>query len=268
MNQQPCAFDVAEETDTEARAQMCPFDEAGKIGDDKRASEFRAVRTGAGVGIDDAEVGFERGERIVRNLGARGGNHGNQRRLADVGKTNQANIGEKFQFQAKIALFAWESVFVFARGLVPRLGKVLIAASTAPSMGDQYALARRGEISNRRTALIVKGKRADGHLQDHVLARMAGAVGAFAVASAIGLEFAIVTVSQQRVVVWVGFKINVSAMAAITARGTASRNIFFAAKSDAAVAAVPGLHENFGFINEHRNKTPLRVGRSLNSVTG
>ena len=123
-------------------------------------------------------------------------------------------------------------------------------------MGDQYALARRGEISNRRTALIVKGKRADGHLQDHVLARMAGAVGAFAVASAIGLEFAIVTVSQQRVVVWVGFKINVAAMAAVTARGTAARNIFLATEGHATIAAVAGLHENFGFINEHWNMTP------------
>src|SRR5437016_1094198 len=178
MNQQPCAFDVAEETDAEARAQVCPFDQAGKISHDKSASELRAVPAGPAGGINDAEVGFERGERIVRDLGARGGNNGNQRRLADVGKTNQANIGEKFQFQAKIALFAGESVFVFARGLVPRLGKVLIAASTASTMCDQYALTRGGEIGDGGAALIVKGKRADGHLQDHVLAGMAGAVGA------------------------------------------------------------------------------------------
>src|SRR5438876_9517995 len=131
-----------------------------------------------------------------------------------------------------------------------------MGASTAPPMSDQYALARRGEISNRRAALIVKGKRADGHLQDHVLARMAGAVGAFAVASAIGLEFAIVAVAQQCVVVRVGFQIDVAAMAAVTAGGTASRNVLLAAKSHAAVAAVAGLHENFGFINEHWNMTP------------
>src|SRR5437879_13382710 len=99
MNQQPCAFDVAEETDAEARAQMCPFDQAGKISHDKSASELRAVPAGAAVGINDAEVGFELGERIVRNLGALCGNHVNQRRLADVGKTTQANIVEKFPFQ-------------------------------------------------------------------------------------------------------------------------------------------------------------------------
>jgi hypothetical protein len=44
--------------------------------------------------------------------------------------------------------------------------------------------------------LIVEHQRADGNLQDHVLAGMAGAVGAFAVAAAIGLEFAIVAVAE------------------------------------------------------------------------
>jgi hypothetical protein len=45
-------------------------------------------------------------------------------------------------------------------------------------------------------------------------------------------------------------------MAAVSAGGTAPRYVFFAAESHAAVAAVAGLHEYFGFINEHRNKTP------------
>ena len=75
-------------------------------------------------------------------------------------------------------------------------------------------------------------------------------------AAAIGLEFAIVTVAKQGVVVNVGFEIDASAMPAVAAGGTASRDVFFAAESHAAVAAVPGLHEYFGFINEHENKTP------------
>src|SRR5436853_1414433 len=253
MNEEPRALDVPEETDAEARAQVRAFDQTGKISNDKSASELAAMPTGAAVCIDDAEIGLECGERIIRNFGPRRGNHGNQRRLTRNGVANQADIGEEFQLKAKMPLLAGKSIFMFARGLVPRLGKVLIAASTAPSMGDQYALARRGEISNRRAALIVKGKRADGHLQDHVLARMAGAVGAFAVASAIGLEFAIVTVSQQRVVVCVGFQIDGSAMAASTDTGTAARNIFLATEGHATIAAVAGLHENFGFINEHWN---------------
>src|SRR5712691_9121119 len=102
-----------------------------------------------------------------------------------------------------MTLFAGKSVFVFARSLMPGLGKVLIAAPAASTVGDQHALARSGEIGDSRS-LIVEHQRANGNLQDHVLPGMAGAVGAFAVAAAVGLEFAIVAVAEQRVVVDVG----------------------------------------------------------------
>src|SRR5690349_20782461 len=110
---------------------MCAFDQTGKISHNKSASELAAMPTSAAVGIDDAEVGLECGERVVRNFGTRRGNHGNQRRLTRIGVANQADIGEEFQFKAKMALFPGKSIFMFARGLVPRLGKMLIAASTA-----------------------------------------------------------------------------------------------------------------------------------------
>ena len=55
-------------------------------------------------------------------------------------------------------LFAGESVLAFPRRLVPRFGKVLIAASAASAVGDQDALARGGKISDGR-ALIVEAER-------------------------------------------------------------------------------------------------------------
>jgi hypothetical protein len=64
------AFDVAEEADAEASAQVCALDQPGEIGDDKRAPELGAVPTGAPVGIDDAEIGFKRREWVVRNFRA------------------------------------------------------------------------------------------------------------------------------------------------------------------------------------------------------
>src|SRR5438309_3439708 len=42
MNQQPCAFDVAEETDAETRAQVRAFDEAGKIGEDRKSTRLNS----------------------------------------------------------------------------------------------------------------------------------------------------------------------------------------------------------------------------------
>ena len=71
-------------------------------------------------------------------------------------------------------------------------------------------------------------------------------------AAAVGFEFAVVAVAQQRVVVGIGFEINAAAAAAIAAGWPAARNVLFAAKRDAAVAAVAGFYIDFGFVNEHQ----------------
>src|SRR6266705_5233599 len=140
--------------------------------------------------------------------------------------------------------------------ILPRLGKVLIAASAAATMRDQHALSRAGEIGNGCAGLVIEDERADRNLQDHVLTGMAGAVGAFAVAATISLEFAIVTIAEKRVVVYVGFEIDAAAMAAVAPRRTAARHVFFAPEGHAAVAALAGLHEYFGFVNEHSKQAP------------
>src|SRR5258706_2078201 len=156
-----------------------------------------------------------------------------------------------------MALFAGLAVFVFARSLVPRLGEVLIAASAASAMRDQNALAGLGEVGDGFVGLLVVRNGANRNQQRHVVAGVASAVRTFAVAAAIGLEFAVVAVAQQRVVVGIGLEVDAAAAAAIAAGGSAARNVFFAAKRDAAVAAVTGFYVDFGFVNEHR-KNPIR----------
>src|SRR5271168_1315785 len=109
------SFDVAQKTDPETGTQMRAFDETGQIGDDKRAAEFGAVAAGAAVGIDDAEIGLERGERIICNFRTGRGNHGNQCGLAGIGETNEADVGEQFKFEAEMALFSGKAILMLAR---------------------------------------------------------------------------------------------------------------------------------------------------------
>ena len=118
-------------------------------------------------------------------------------------------------------------------------------------MGDQDALAGRGEVRDGFAGVFVVGDRAYRHEQSHVVAGMAGAIRAFAVAAAVGFEFAVVAIAQQRVVVWIGFKVDAAAGAAIAAGRSAARNIFFATERNTTVAAVAGFYIDFGFINEH-----------------
>ena len=67
MDDDAGALDVFEELDAEAGAEVCAFDEAGKVGDGE----------GFGVGLvahlDDAEVWFEGREGVVGDLGFGGG---------------------------------------------------------------------------------------------------------------------------------------------------------------------------------------------------
>ncbi len=97
MNEQPRALDVTKESNSEAGSQVRAFDQTWKIGDDKGAAELHTVRTGAAVGVDDAEIGLEGGERIIGNLRARGGNDRDKCGFSGVGKTNEADVGKELE---------------------------------------------------------------------------------------------------------------------------------------------------------------------------
>jgi glyoxylase-like metal-dependent hydrolase (beta-lactamase superfamily II) len=88
------------------------------------------------------------------------------------------------------------------------------------------------------------------------------------VPAAIGFEFAVVAIAKKGVVVKVGFEVDAAAIASVAAGGAAARNVFFTAKGYAAIAAVTGLHEDFGFINKHGNKTPEKDNISELRIAG
>jgi len=56
---------------------------------------------------------------------------------------------------------------------------------------------------------------------------------------------------QKGVLVLTGDEANIAAAAAIAAARTAARDIFFAPKSQTAIATVAGLYVDPDFINEH-----------------
>src|SRR3981189_1837583 len=80
---------------------------------------------------------------------------------------------------------------------------------------------------------------------------MPRAVRPFSMPSAIGFEFPIVPVAQQRVVVRIRLQVNASAMPAIAARRPTARHKFLSPERHAAVSATPCLHQNFRFIYKH-----------------
>ena len=175
------ALDVFEELDAEAVAEVCAFDEAGEVGD----GEGELV--GPLADGDYAEVGFEGGEGVVGDLGFGGGDARDEGGFADVGVADEAGVGEETELEAVVALFAGAAEFVLARGLVGGGGEVLVAASAASAAGDDDGLVGAGEVVDELAGVVVVEEGADGDFEGDGLAGVAGAVGAEAVAAALGL---------------------------------------------------------------------------------
>jgi hypothetical protein len=135
-------------------------------------------------------------------------------------------------------------------------------------MRHKDPLARCSEVRDGLIRLRVIYHRAYRNEQHHVFAGLAAAIGAFAVTAAVGFELTVIAITQQRVVIYVGFQINTRAMAAIAAGWAASRNIFFATKRHAAVAAMASLYEYFYFISEHKTSFELSAEELLQKQNG
>ena len=86
MHEDARALDVAQEAIAEPGARVGAFDEAGHVDHDERL---------VGRQADDAELRFERRERIVRDFRTRGRSDGEQRRFAGVRQADHAAIRQK-----------------------------------------------------------------------------------------------------------------------------------------------------------------------------
>jgi hypothetical protein len=108
-----------------------------------------------------------------------------------------------------------------------------------------------GEVVDELAGVVVVEEGADGDFEGGVLAGLAGAVGAEAVASALGFVLGVEAEVDEGVVAEGGGHEDVAAVTAIAAGGASLGNKFFAAEGHAAVAAVSGFDPDSCFINKH-----------------
>jgi CBS domain-containing protein len=202
---------------------------------------------------DHAKIRLERRERVIGNLGTRGGDARDQRGLANVGKPDKADVSQELEFETEDALFSGAAFFMFARSLMGRGGEAGIAPAAATSVSDDDALVGLGEVPDFIACLFVVNDGTDGDFQNDVDAFAAGAVRAFAVASALGLLFGIETEVDERVVALAGFHDDVATLAAVPARGAPAGDKLLPAESETAVAAVAGFDSDCGFVDKHGN---------------
>src|SRR5260370_12206894 len=80
---------MAQKTITQSVAFVRAFDQSGDVGNHKGAKVTH---------VDDTQIWLKRRERIIGDFWTRRGNPGDERRFTRVGKTNQTNVREQFQF--------------------------------------------------------------------------------------------------------------------------------------------------------------------------
>ena len=136
VDQHPATLDMAEETVTDANAFRRAFDQAGNIGE----HEFAALVA------HHAELGHERGEGIIADLGLRVADRVDEGRFARIGQADKAHVGQQLQPQPHPHLLARNARLVLARGAV---GRGLVAGVAAPAHSafkEHDALADLGEV--------------------------------------------------------------------------------------------------------------------------
>ena len=128
---------------------------------------------------------------------------------------------------------------------------MLIATSAAPSLGDNHALSLSVEVEHLLAGRVVIHDGPDRDLEHHVFAAHAGAVRAFAVASAVGLVLGVIAKVDEGVVLLGGLHDDVTTHTTVAAAGTSAGHELLAAEGYASVAAVSRFHADLCLIYEH-----------------
>ena len=189
MQQHAAALHVAEKAIAEADALVRALDQARYIGE----HEFAAV------GLGDAELRIQRGERIVGDLRLGRTDRGKEGRFPRIRQADDAGIGDELEPQADGKLLAGLAGIGVAGRAIGRGFEVRIAEAAIAAAGEEGALAGFGQIGDQGRAIFFVDLRADRHLEHGVGAARAVAVLAHAAAAVLRLEVLLVAIVDERV---------------------------------------------------------------------
>ena len=153
------AFDVAQEVEPQPTALGCALDQPGD------------VRDGVGhvTGHHDSQVGHQRGEGVVRDLGAGPGDGRDQGRLPGARKPDQTDVGHHLQLQLQQPALTLLPQQREAGGLARGGSQRRVAQTTLPARGSDELLALTDQVGQVFAGGGVGDDGADGDGQDDVI---------------------------------------------------------------------------------------------------
>ena len=222
------ALDVAQEVVAETAPLAGALDQPGDVGDGER-----------GVArLHHAEVGHQRRERVVGDLGPGTGQRGDQAGLAGAGEADQADVGDDLELEVDDQVVTGLAEQREAGRLALGRGEGRVAEAAASALGDDHLGARADQVGQHGAALVGDdGAVGDG--QHDVLPVRAVPVVTRAVAAVLALAPGVVVVVDQRGHVGVDAQDDRPARTAVAAVGAAERLELLAVHRGHAVAAAP-----------------------------
>ncbi len=137
MEQDGGPLDVAEELHAHPQSFVRPLDQSRDVGDHER---FLIPV------LDDAQMGDERREGIIGDLGTGGRHPGDERRFADVRQTDDPHIGQEFELQRDPPFLARDAGLGEAGGLTRGGGESRVSPAAHAALGDDEDGAVGGQI--------------------------------------------------------------------------------------------------------------------------
>ena len=250
------ALDMTQELMAQALALGRALDETRDVGND----------IGILAGTHHAEIGHERGERVVGDLGASGAHAGDERGLTDTRETHEGRIGHELHLELDPVLDGGLALLSKRRSTARGSHEVRVAqtAGTTGSHHDALPVVREvgqvvGGLHRRGIKLADDG--AHGHLEDKVLAVGAVFARTLAVRAGLGAEMMLESIIDERRKLGVGLDDDIAAMTAVAAVGAAFGNKGLTAERHAAGAAVAALDVDAANIGELGHSPSLYVDK-------
>ena len=224
------------------RPSLAPSIRPGHVGDRERRV----------AGGDHTEVGHQRGERVVGDLGARPRDRGDQAGLAGAGEADEADVGDHLELEDDLELVAGLAEQREAGGLALGGGQRRVAEAAAAALGDDQLGARSDHVG-QHVAGAVGDHGAVRDRQDQVGAVGAVAVAAGTVAAVLAAPLRAVVVVDQRGDVGVDPQDHRATGAAVAAVGATERLELLAVHRGDAVAASAGADVQRHPVDEGRD---------------
>ena len=218
------------------------------------------------VQAHDTERRFERGEGIVRDLGLGRGHHRDQRRLSDVRKPDEGDVGQQLELEVQPTLVARLALLGERRRAAAVAEEPSVASAATSAFGGEVAVTFVDQVGDHHTVGVLHHRAlGDGH--DEILTGSAVLALALPMRAAGGPAMRVVAEPEQRRHVAVGDEPDVAAVPAVAPVGSAFGNMSLAAERDGARTTITGLHMQATLVDEPGHPVRLRGGAPNAGVT-